>query len=363
MISQKIAKLTLKGERESIEMNKELKSFFSSHEYLKEKLPEESYKLLALEPIMDQIKSGILCKEENCQQVTIETIEASDVFLTQMDKLVFQLDKKFDSQVKRLSLVEYSVFTIISFIMIYEFLWVLIPFEKKIERENRKALHSAKLSTLGEMSAGIAHEINNPLAIIHGSASILKKKAGDESNKFVENILNASERIKKISEGLRRFSRGDDLDEVKEEISINTAVAEAIYFNSFSNSDFMDIKFYNNNLEDFLIHAEPTQISQVLINIIGNSIDAVSTLDKPWIKISTGKKHGKAEITITDSGSGIPDKNLKNLFSPFFTTKSAATGTGLGLSVSREIIRKLGGDIEYIKEEINTTFKITLPCV
>ncbi len=327
---------------------------------MKKNLPEEIGKLAQLEPTIDIIKSGALCEEPLCEQLKPSTTEAADNFLVEMNDFVFYIDNKFDSQIIRLSYIEYSLFALISLIMIFEFFGVIIPFQKTLDDENKKLIQAAKLSSLGEMSAGILHEINNPLTIIDGSAKVLKQTQTGESEKFVDNILDATHRMKKISDSLRQYSRSDSFDFTPQKVIVNDIIQEAIYFNSFSKKDFKKIEIFSKHIEDLMVEAEKSRLTQVFVNLIGNAIDAVSSMEEPWIKITSKRNNGKIEIFITDSGEGIP-KDVKNqLFTPFFTTKDSASGTGLGLSLSREIVRKFGGDIQYLCLEGNTSFKVIL---
>ena len=235
------------------------------------------------------------------------------------------------------------------------------------ESQEKEAIlyHSNKMASLGEMAGGIAHEINNPLTLIRGKASVmLRNLASGEIDKenlqlSLEKIISSVERISKIIIGLKSISRNSENDEMKN-ANLKILVDEVLdicheRFKDFSVDLRLDLS------PNAIINCKAAEISQVLLNLISNSFDAISTLEDRWIKIEVSDLNPYIKITITDSGNGIPKVVLEKLMQPFFTTKEVGKGTGLGLNISRKIVEKHHGKLYYDPESKNTSFVIELP--
>jgi len=240
---------------------------------------------------------------------------------------------------------------------------------KQLEDDRRKLevrlAEAARLSTLGEMAAGVAHEINNPLAIIRGKAGILKRKM--EMNKFeiaaaikeLAVIESTVDRIAKIVKGLKTYSRNaenDPFDKVKVASLLDDTLElckERLKFG------LMDIRVQCD--PGFQMECRAAQISQVLMNLLGNAFDANEENPEKWIDIKVTQKSEMIEILIKDSGHGIEPSIVTKMMQPFFTTKGVGKGTGLGLSISVGIAESHGGSLRYLPNEKNTTFVLTIP--
>lgn len=229
-----------------------------------------------------------------------------------------------------------------------------------------KLSQSAKLSALGEMAGGIAHEINNPMSIIKGYIDLIKRQSARQSlspellMKYIDKMDFTVHRISRIVSGMRRFSRESSLDE-KQPYSLNKIINETLDFCNERITNFgisLDVEYFKG---EGLILCRPVEISQVLLNLINNSFQAISLLPHPWIKIICTERPEHFEIKIVDCGEGIPESSLAKLFQPFFTTKEIGVGTGLGLSISRGIIEEHLGVLKYIEKTPHTTFIIELP--
>ena len=235
---------------------------------------------------------------------------------------------------------------------------------KKRDREadhlSRQLMQAGKLAAIGQLSAGVAHEINNPLAIVLTERQLLLDAAARHSIASSEfeiqfqtsmNQIDVQvQRCKRITQNLLRFSRRTE--SILESVDINHFIKEVIELME-REARAGGIKF-SAELDPALapIISDPSQLQQVFLNIITNAIDAHD--DKPYgsIRIRTrasAAKHG-IEIGISDSGSGIAPENLEKIFDPFFTTKSVGKGTGLGLSICYSILKQLGGDIAVYSE-------------
>lgn len=234
---------------------------------------------------------------------------------------------------------------------------------KERDREQLKSFQASRLASLGEMAGAIAHEINNPLTIIQGHSTLLKsslqKMNSPELVSKAEKIYETSERIAKIIKGLKAFSR-DGAEDPAELCNIETFVEDLTDLCLYrANEKKIALKF--NFTPGDTIFANLTQLGQVLINLINNSIDAVEFLEEKWVLINFISEEKGTRITVTDSGRGINENILDKIMNPFFTTKEIGKGTGLGLSISHGIISRQGGDFSYNRDSKNTQFVIQLP--
>jgi PAS domain S-box-containing protein len=234
------------------------------------------------------------------------------------------------------------------------------------ERAREQKLQMAsKMSTLGEMASGIAHEINNPLAIIAAKASLVARNAKKGSVKpevivdDMQKIEMTAERIAKIVRGLRSFSR-DASQDPHQIVQLEKVVNEV--------SEFCAERFKSHliNLkvelaEGLQFFGNPTQISQVLLNLLNNAHDAVLNQEDRWVSLSAKAINGTLKISVMDSGPGIPKQVQEKMMNPFFTTKEVGKGTGLGLSIAKGIVEDHKGQIYYNEKSTNTEFIIELP--
>lgn len=243
----------------------------------------------------------------------------------------------------------------------------LVETRKDLEAQQAKAYYSAKLASLGEMAASIAHEINNPLAIIQGSAEQmirgyekenLTKERGEQS---VRKIVETTERISKIVRSLKILSRDGDKDPFKDFFlkEIIDDCLEVIRQNLYEKQ----VKLTTTDIPaDLKIHGQQVQIAQVIMNLLSNAYHAIESVNgKKWIKIELIKHDHYIELHISDSGPGIPEIIREKIMEPFFTTKDVGKGTGLGLSISKAIIENHGGTLKLDEDAQNTTFTISLP--
>ena len=219
------------------------------------------------------------------------------------------------------------------------------------QRENvlGELQHAQKLSSIGRLAAGVAHEINNPLAIINEKAGLMSDLIGftkefNKKSKFIDltnSILNSVVRCRKITHRLLGFSKRIDIK--IEPINMNHIINEVL---DFLEKDILYRKIDTNLiLSDSLvsIQSDHGQIEQILVNLLTNAFAAVEDYGLIEIKTKNIKNSG-IKVTISDNGCGIPNNVIKNVFDPFFSTKKDK-GTGLGLSITYGIIKKLGGKI------------------
>jgi PAS domain S-box-containing protein len=226
-------------------------------------------------------------------------------------------------------------------------------------------VQSAKMASLGEMAGGIAHEINNPLTIIQGKASLLLKKSQNGglseayTQEHLEKIVSTCERIAKIVNGLRTFSRSGEKDPFTP-IKLQKIITdtEDLCAEKFKNHC---VKLEIAPVSDTTISCRSVQLSQVLLNLLNNSFDAISPLEEKWIHIDTALLDTVVRITVTDSGNGIPAEVAAKIMQPFFTTKETGKGTGLGLSISRGIVEEHGGKLYLDQSSAHTKFILEIP--
>jgi two-component system NtrC family sensor kinase len=242
---------------------------------------------------------------------------------------------------------------------------------RKAEQEKvailQKAEHTNRLASIGQLAAGVAHEINNPLAVINEKAGLMldltemsddfpnKEKFGD----LLRSIHSSVKRGRTITHRLLGFAR--QMYVTTDVIDINVLMREVL---SFLDNEAVrrNIKINLDLMEDLpTIESDRGQLQQVFMNIINNAMDAVNSQGE--IGISTWLKDGgTVGVKIRDNGCGIRQDKLKRIFEPFFTTKARDKGTGLGLSITYGIVDKLGGKIS-VESQVNkgTTFTIELP--
>jgi C4-dicarboxylate-specific signal transduction histidine kinase len=252
------------------------------------------------------------------------------------------------------------------------YIWSLIEdiserkrLERDVEQERMKAIQASKLATLGEMAAGIAHEINNPLTIIEGYAAMLPDllREGDPGpiGQATDAIADATHRATRIVQGLRKFARESD-HERSMDLPIRSVVEEAL--------GLCRTRIRNHGVAlrveadgDARVHCNDIELTQVLINLLNNAFHAALQGHEKRITVECGRVGDWVELRVRDSGPGVPDAARDEIFQPFFTTKKAGDGTGLGLSISRGIVERLGGSLTLDPEAPETCFVLRLPAV
>lgn len=241
-----------------------------------------------------------------------------------------------------------------------------LDFEKELM--NQQIIETGKLASVGELAAGIAHEINNPVAIMVEEAGwiqdllsegIEKENNFEEFKRSLRQIENQGRRCKEITLKLLSFAR--KTDSRVQTLQLNDLIPEVVDLLS-QKSRYANVEIQVQLQPDLpIIQASATEMQQVLMNIIHNAVDAMEKTGGK-ITIATQAVGGDIRISITDTGPGIPASNIGRLFDPFFTTKPVGKGTGLGLSICYGIIHKMGGRINVESPPgMGATFDIVLP--
>jgi two-component system sensor histidine kinase PhcS len=217
------------------------------------------------------------------------------------------------------------------------------------ETENQ-LFQSEKLASLGRMSAGIIHEINNPLNFTNQAIFVLKKKSKHlpdaermEFERIVADIKEGIGRVSSIVSDLRGFSHPDSGMLV--EVCVATAVQSAVRLMSKEISD-QGVELEVELPDKLTVRSDQNQLVQVLINLIHNAVDAMKGQSNPKLRLRAQTAQDRTTITVSDNGCGIPAENLAKIFDPFFTTKEVGEGMGLGLSVSFRMMNHMQGGID-----------------
>jgi two-component system, NtrC family, sensor kinase len=234
---------------------------------------------------------------------------------------------------------------------------------------NEQVIEAGKLASVGELAAGIAHEINNPVAVMVEEAGWIEdildepdchsQENVEELRRALRQIKTQGARCKDITHKLLSFARKTD-PKVRE-VQLNDILGEIADL-SEQRARYSNVKINKHLSGDLpLVHASPSELQQVFLNLINNAIDAIGP-NGGSIDITTRVDDHQVVVDVGDSGQGIPKANLVRIFDPFFTTKPVGKGTGLGLSICYGIIKKLGGDISVNSAVgLGTTFHVYFP--
>jgi signal transduction histidine kinase len=232
--------------------------------------------------------------------------------------------------------------------------------EKALNDANVRLMESEKMTALGQLGAGIAHEVKNPLTSIRGYAQMGIRKVPDENplKEYFRTIEKETGRSLEILKNLLKFSRQETAEMSR--IDLNVVVSDTVKLVTHQLS-MRKVELVSNIFDAPLwVQGNANQIEQVLLNLFMNAGDAMAK--GGTVTASTDANDGQARIQIADTGSGIPPDVLAKIFNPFFTTKPVGKGTGLGLSVSYGIIKEHKGDISAKSDfGIGTTFTIQIP--
>ncbi|HSN55613.1 MAG TPA: ATP-binding protein [Candidatus Sulfomarinibacteraceae bacterium] len=226
-----------------------------------------------------------------------------------------------------------------------------------------------RLASLGELAASIAHEINNPLAVIAESAGWLRSRAAraevgpDELRGAVslalDKIESAIDRASRISQNFLRFARAPDAQVRDLDLGDLASEVRDLTVRTAAHAD-IEVAVTRPPGADLSLTSDPYQVRQVLLNLVTNAIQAIGREGR--VELAVDGRPDEVSVSVVDDGPGIPPEHLERIFEPFFTTKEEGHGTGLGLAVSRGIVEKLGGRIEVDNRPgSGCTFRLVLP--
>jgi len=240
---------------------------------------------------------------------------------------------------------------------------------QQLKAAQKKLLHSDRLASLGQLSASVAHEINNPISGVLNLSMLMQRMLKDdgippnrieEFRKYLTQVTNETTRVGRIVSDLLAFSRRSKPQRAPADLNrlVKTTLSLVQHKMKLSNVE------VRTDLRESLpaVQCDSSQIQQVVLNLMLNAAEATQTKADRWVSVSTAGGEGEVWLTVSDNGEGIPPENLARIFDPFFTTKSDGKGVGLGLAVSYGIVQAHGGDIE-VKSKVGegTTFVVYLP--
>lgn len=278
--------------------------------------------------------------------------------------------------------------------------WTLIQEKKEMERQLKESqariIQQEKMASIGQLAAGVAHEINNPIGYISSNINTLLKYvdklaqfiesqaqaietcADDATRASIEGLrrqikldyvikdlraliaesLEGAERVSKIVQDLKSFSRSEANEAVR--CDLNECIRSTINVVRNEIKYVAELDLHLGDIPPVL--CRPQQISQVVMNLLVNAAHSISA--NGVISVATSVAADAVEISVSDTGCGIPPENLEKIFDPFFTTKEVGKGTGLGLAISCDIVRKHGGEL-LVQSEVGrgTTFTVRLPVI
>jgi two-component system NtrC family sensor kinase len=228
----------------------------------------------------------------------------------------------------------------------------LVAYQEETDQARSQLEHAAKLASVGELAGGIAHEINNPLAVITEEAGLLKdlidpqfgqNVTHDEIGSHLDNIQQAAFRCRDITRKLLNFVRRTEVNEQEHDIhALIDEVVDGMLGHELAVSNIELVKEYSHDISTVV--TDRHQLQQVLVNLINNAVDAMEGR-RGKITVTTAREDDTLHLAVIDTGKGMTQAELNKIFMPFFTTKEVGKGTGLGLSVSYSIVKSLGGTI------------------
>lgn len=262
----------------------------------------------------------------------------------------------------------------LNFITVFIFIWLREQTNRKLSdikleiMENEKSLlDQARMAELGEVSGNIAHEVNNPLAVISGNAQVLRKQVAkggelnyDRVSQCVDKILMTTERISRIIKGLKNYSR-DATNDPFEDFFVAPLIMEV--------QEMVVEKCMSQKVQllpahvraDISLCSRSSQVFQILIILLNNAIDAIEEQEGSWVRVDVTQNQSTTTISVIDSGQGISPELEEKVFTAFFTTKTKGKGTGLGLSIAKKLMFSLNGEIHYDRNHENSCFNLVFP--
>jgi C4-dicarboxylate-specific signal transduction histidine kinase len=238
--------------------------------------------------------------------------------------------------------------------------------EQELREKQEQLVQAGKLATLGELTTGVAHELNNPLnniGLYVGNAIDQIRLGEVRSDLVVGELEKAMEQVRKATEiisHLRTFGRAARVS--VELVDVDDVIERSLLL--------VQEQFRLRGIEvelalcpdELLVLANPIQLEQVFINLLTNARDALEDSQRKTIRIASARDDERITITFSDTGPGIPRELQQRIFDPFFTTKEVGTGTGLGLSITYSILKEYGGEISVeSRGDGGATFRIELP--
>lgn len=292
-------------------------------------------------------------------------------FITTFIYVIFSQHQNFFLPIVRLpnfSKIFMSILVInFSLIFIISWFYSILMEQLQLELSSQRELliASAKFNSLGKMTSTMAHEVNNPLFLLQSRLHLIHSLVNkenvnkDECNKIISASEQTIEKLSTIVKGISNYARDGHVDEMIV-MSANDLVKSNldVIADHISKSG-IDLKIETSNDVDIICH--PSYLSQVILNLVQNSIDALEESTRKEITVKIEKQNTDVNISVIDSGPGIPEIYIEKIYKPFFTTKKYQKGTGLGLSISQGLVELHHGKLKYSRIQDTTCFLVQLP--
>ncbi|MBR1212303.1 ATP-binding protein [Bradyrhizobium sp. JYMT SZCCT0180] len=240
----------------------------------------------------------------------------------------------------------------------------LVDTNQQLRDTQDELVHSAKLAAIGQLAAGVTHELNQPLAAIRTLSEnadvLIERSQIDIARGNMRDITDLVDRLSGITAQLKQFARKSSVNLQRVPISRSIRNCMQIVAHRIKKAEVaVDIEIADENL---CVHADAPRLEQVLINLLSNAIDATAGIEKPAVRIAASRAGDMVLISVQDNGVGLSEEVISHLFEPFFTTKEAGSGLGLGLAISTGIINQFGGTLTASGEaQRGAIFLIKLP--
>jgi two-component system C4-dicarboxylate transport sensor histidine kinase DctB len=240
----------------------------------------------------------------------------------------------------------------------------LVDTNQQLRDTQDELVHSAKLAAIGQLAAGVTHELNQPLAAIRtlseNAEVLIERSQIDIARGNMRNITDLVDRLSGITGQLKQFARKSAIN--LQRVPINRSIQNSmqIVAHRIKKAEVaIDVSAADENL---CVRADAPRLEQVLINLLSNAIDATAGVDRPSVSIAASRADDTVLISVQDNGVGLSEEVIAHLFEPFFTTKEAGSGLGLGLAISTGIINQFGGTLTASGEaQRGALFLIKLP--
>ena len=232
---------------------------------------------------------------------------------------------------------------------------------ERLYQQDQAMIRQDKMAAMGQMAAGIAHEISNPLACIDSLIQLVRRKPEHQLKDYTDQLTDLVKRADGILRQLVNFAHPTSLEH-RNRVPVKDVVSRALQMVSFDKRfKRVSVNFDVENSDNLYILVHHPSIEQVLVNILQNALDAMDDQTKPELTITIDGKDDKCAISIADNGRGINPDDIDKIFNPFYTTKPIGKGTGLGLAISYKLVEGNDGQLTAQSNARHTTFTITFP--